>query len=174
ELVMGVTGGLKVLYLGIGNPGRVGFANALVLMLFSANPFGAPFFGVEEARFPPACVAGWICLAILVPNFYTPKITLLRGQCGTRVTHTCRLIRFHAAAIPNIGLAHAEKRGVGRNFNLKSSLPRPKPSITQLPGKHRLLRIEPHRVYQRITFELRRFCRWRLRKSGLRQHHDEK
>src|SRR5260370_30524163 len=60
EIVVRVTESLEVLYLGIRNPGRVGFAYGLVLVLFPFNPLAAPFTSIQQARLPPTCVAHWI------------------------------------------------------------------------------------------------------------------
>src|SRR5438876_1840773 len=111
EIVVRVTGSLEVLDLGIRNPGRVGFAYALVLVLFPSNPLAAPFSSIQQPSLPPACVTSRIRLSILVPNLDAPKVTLLGNQCRTSVAYPCRLLRFDSAASPTIRFPHAESCG---------------------------------------------------------------
>src|SRR5260370_385742 len=87
KLVVCVTGSVEVFDLWVGDPSGVSLPNTPVFVVLASNPLGAPFRGIQQSCFPPACVACWIGLAILIPDFHPPKVALLRKQCTTTVAH---------------------------------------------------------------------------------------
>src|SRR5579863_1481649 len=72
ELVVRVSSSLEVRNLWIGDPSGVGLANPPGFVVFASNPFGTPFFRVQQPSLPPARFAKWVGLAVTVPNFHTP------------------------------------------------------------------------------------------------------